>query len=610
MRLLSPFIVVVLCGWHSIAAAETLAEARQALDSAYQTKLQSLAEKWNDRGDGEEAKQTRAWFVPMLDRRIVLFPTTRPLELRGSRPKIAADWEAEFAELRKTQAAALFTLAEQRAKNEPAAAYRLLHEVLREDPEHAPARKALGHQLLPNKRWLTELGPVPEIHQSTINHSTLGWNRGKYWRIESAHFSIATSHSPAEGIYLADELERLHNVWRQVCYSIISRPGALAARLNGSNEPLFKERKHKVVLFRDRDEYLAMLGPVQPKIGLTTGIYYDKDQTTYFYAAGAGKKVADQPTLRTPWLHEVTHQLLQEYLSGNPGEKANFWLVEGIATYFESLTYYPTYATLGGWQADRLQFARYRNLSGDRTWPLLRMMSLGKSEWQESPAIRRIYTQAAGMTSLLMDSEQGRYREPTLTFLANIYQGTDRPEQLAELTKRSYDEFDAAFLPYVQITDADITQFPPHSSARNLSLGLTKITDAGLKQIGVCRDLEWLDLTRTAVTDEGLTVLASFPKLKQLFLERTSTTASSLPLIAKLKDLEELDLTGWKITDDDVKNLSGLANLKVLHLTDTPITDRGLVHLKSLRKLETLETEGTQVTPAGRKLLSLKAADR
>src|SRR5207247_871918 len=119
-----------------------------------------------------------------------------------------------------------------------------------------------------------------------------------------------------EALELGERLESLHTLWRQIFFRYWSSSEALAARFAGRHEPLARERpKMQVVLFKNREEYVAQLAPVEPQIAATLGYYAHKQRTTYFYAGG--------PEVYPTWQHEATHQLFQESIPGttdNPGE--------------------------------------------------------------------------------------------------------------------------------------------------------------------------------------------------------------------------------------------------------------------------------------------------
>ena len=589
------FVAILACPVHAVVAADDYVTSRAKLDAAFDEKLDSLATKCEELGLKEQAAITRAWIIPRHPGRQYLFlPEAKDLLApKADAPDVEQKWYAKLMEHRRAQAAALFERAQAELKAGRAPrAYQLLHEALREDPDHAEARRILGYRKLP-AGWLLAGSTSPPTPGRRA-HPKYGWGANKHWRHETPHFSIATSAGPKQATDLGQKLEELHSLWRQAFFSFWTNQPALAHRFSGGNQPLVKEpKKLNVVLFKDRAEYVAVLEPGEPKIGLTTGIYLDKQETVFLY--GGDEKLI--PT----WYHEATHQLFQEIdrFPEGPGSQANFWLVEGAAMYMESLQRHeisegaagsPSYWTLGGWESDRLQFARYRGLSGDFLLPLKKLSAMGRADIQASSDIRKMYGQSAGMAHYLMDAADGEHREEAVGFLRSIYDGRQTaPPQIPQ----------AAYLEYLQVTDDDLAHLLSPQRVRNLSLGRTNVTDQGLAHLAACKDLEWLDLSLTKTSDAGLAAVRDCTSLSQLFLEGTKITGESLQLIGKLQNLEELDLSTTPITDDGLAALSGLKKLRILYLTNSPISDAGLAHLKGLASLEVLETTGTKVTSEG-----------
>ena len=109
-------------------------------------------------------------------------------------------------------------------------------------------------------------------------------------------------------------------------------------------------KTHQVVFFRDQSQYVAALQAAEPQIAKTLGYYSNSAKTAYFFAG-------DQQYAGTLF-HEATHQLFREVRSGaiDPGRKNNFWIVEAVACYMESLAdhqllddeSYGAYWTVGG----------------------------------------------------------------------------------------------------------------------------------------------------------------------------------------------------------------------------------------------------------------------
>jgi Protein of unknown function (DUF1570)/Leucine Rich repeat len=592
-------LVLILGSSRLLPAADGYATSRSKLDEAFAENLASLAKKCDELDLKDQAAITRGWMIPRSSGRQYLFlPEAKDsLAPRMGASDLEQKWYAKFQEYRATQADGLFELAKAESKsNRAARAYQLLHEVLRENPEHAEARRVLGYRKVAAGWGLAGITSPPAPGRKA--HPKYGWPAGKYWRHETPHYSIATSTSVKQAIELGQKMEELHALWRQAFFSFWTNQPALEHRFGGGREALVKEpKKLDVVLFQDRKEYVAVLQPGEPKIELTTGIYLDKQQAVFLYA-GDEKQAAT-------WFHEATHQLFQEIdrFPPEPGNKGNFWMVEGLALYMESLARHQTsggsYWTLGGWESDRLQFARYRGLSGDFVLPLEKLAAMTRADLQASKDIRKIYSQSAGFSHYLMDAQGGIYREPTVAVFRALYAGRNTAGELEKLLGASSAELDRDYLQFLQVTDADLAQLPNPQRIRNLSLGRTKVTDKGLARLAPCQNLDWLDLSGTQITDTGLASLQDCTALTQLFLEGTNISDESLKVLGRLSNLEELDLSAVPITDDGLTHLASLKKLKILHLTNSPISDAGLAHLKSLSSLESLETGGTKVTAAG-----------
>jgi hypothetical protein len=566
----------------------------------FPSRLESLAAKCDELGLKEQAEITRGWIVERHPGRQYLFlPDAADPAATKASGDLVEKWQAKFLELRTAQAEALFEESKQAlGRHDPARAYQLLYEVLRENPDHAEARRILGYNQT-SRGWMLPEWERMAAQPGRFDHSKLGWRARAYWRLETPHFELVTNHSAKEALEAGRQLEDLHALWRQIFFRYWSTEAGLAARFAGGREPLARPRpKMQVVLFKSREEYVARLAPNQPQIGVTLGIYLDRERTAFFYAGDTSV----YPT----WQHEATHQLFQESIpngTARPGEEQNFWAIEGAALYMESLVKHDGYWTAGGCEADRLQFARYRALAGDFSQPLAQLVTLGREDLQTSADIRKLYAQAAGVAQFLLDGNDGKHREAFIDLLVAIYQGEDAADSLAQATGQPYPSLDEQYRAFLNVTDDDLAGIPDVARIRNLSLGRTTVTDEGLARLAGAKDLEWLDLSLTAASDEGLKSIAVAAGLKQLFLEGTQVTDASLPVIERFRQLEELDLSKLAITDEGLASLAGLKNLKILYLTGSPISDAGLMHLRGCKQLEMLETTGTQVTAEGLKRL-------
>ena len=103
--------------------------------------------------------------------------------------------------------------------------------------------------------------------------------------------------------------------------------------------------------------------------------------------------------------------------------QANFWAIEGIACYMESLAVHEGYCTLGGENAGRMPAARYRLLEDNFYVPLSELVGIGLTSLQSDPRISKLYSESAGLADFFMHADDGRYREPLVRYLDAIYTG-------------------------------------------------------------------------------------------------------------------------------------------------------------------------------------------
>jgi hypothetical protein len=210
----------------------------------------------------------------------------------------------------------------------------------------------------------------------------------------------------------------------------------------------------RVFYHRNKNEYAAALVKRQPRIAETLGIYFDAEEETHFFADGDSG--AENENVRTLY-HEAVHQLFQASRPSarHVGALANFWIIEGVATYFESLTEHDEdragrYYTIGEATAGRLPAARERLLKDGFYVPLSQLTAWGKDDLQRQPELARLYSQSAGLAAFLMDAEQGRFREALVQYLADVYAGRDDGRTLASATGVPYEQLDAAYRRYLE----------------------------------------------------------------------------------------------------------------------------------------------------------------
>ncbi|MEX2315698.1 MAG: hypothetical protein WD669_01005 [Pirellulales bacterium] len=383
--------------------------------------------------------------------------------------------------LRKQQADEVFALAKQAAEaGELSLAFQWASESLRENPDQADARRVLGYERR-GDQWLTAYGAqMADAKEPKVWHPRFGWiaaaDESRYqagqrlvggrwvtaaadaarrtnlengWLVRTDHFLVRTDHSLEAAVELAARLERLHQVWRQLFAGFYLTDREVRELFAGQRPPRRQSQPMRVYYHRDKDKYVAALAKRQPRIAETLGIYFDAQREAHFFAGDD----ANAGTL----YHEAVHQMFQESRSAarNVGSTANFWIVEGVATYFETLREHSDdaagrYYTIGESTAGRLPAARERLLKDGYYVPLGELVGWGKDDVQHRPDIAKLYSQSSGLAAFLMDAERGRYREPLVRYLNDVYAGRDNSESLAKATGVQYAELDAAYRRFME----------------------------------------------------------------------------------------------------------------------------------------------------------------
>lgn len=376
----------------------------------------------------------------------------------------------------RDRAAGLFQSATESAKRyEAASAYRLVFEALHFDEDFEPARKLLGYvrfrdhwhtpfevrQLSAGKVWTDRFGWLPQDYAARYangerfyrgrwmtaeNESKLRASISQGWRVESEHYSVLTNHSLEAGVELSQRLERLHAVWSQLFAGYLLDDAELMRRFDGKPPRSRGIRQHEVMYYRTRDEYNTALRKQQPRIDMTLGIYFDDERTAYFFAG-------DDQDAGTLW-HEATHQLFSETrpTARDVGRKHNFWTIEAVACYMESVQEHLAegYVSLGEPDAGRMPAARQRLLQDSFYVPLAELVAMGMNELQADPRIAKIYSQSAGLATFFLEADAGKYREPFVTYLRAVYDGRADENTLSKLLGRSYSELDAEYREWMQ----------------------------------------------------------------------------------------------------------------------------------------------------------------
>jgi hypothetical protein len=448
----------------------------------------------------DPAAQLRTEYKVLSTKYAASVPTWRPkAPATGSLLFVASDQytpagneREQYSTARNAYADSLFVLARKAAlAGQSSLAFQWSTEAVRENPDHAAARRVLGYQQR-DGHWLTAYGARMADAGKTW-HPKFGWivasDAPRYeagerfvggnwitadadaarhsamkngWQVRTDHFMVTTNHSLEAGVELATRLERLHQVWRQLFAGFYLNERGVGELFESDREPRTQLRPFRVYYHRDRAEYNAALHRRQPRIAETLGIYFDAEREAHFFAgdsvaAGGPPAISStgEPPVATLY-HEAVHQLFQESrpAAKQIGRTANFWIVEGVATYFESLTEHNDpeaglYYTIGEPTAGRMPAARERLLDGFYL-PLAEVSRLGKTDVQQHQDIARLYSQSAGLSAFLMHAEDGRYREALVRYLKAVYSGRDSGQTLVESVGQRFDELDAAYRRYMQ----------------------------------------------------------------------------------------------------------------------------------------------------------------
>ncbi|MGD9633810.1 MAG: DUF1570 domain-containing protein [Pirellulales bacterium] len=358
----------------------------------------------------------------------------------------------------------LFELAKRAADaGQLSLAFEWATEAVRENPDHADARRALGyeqhdgHWLTPYAKRMILAGRHWDPNAGWIAAEDAGKERppGRDgWQVRTDNFLVVSNDSQQAAAELAARLERLYQIWRQLFAGFSYSDREVKQLFAGEREPRERHRPFRVVYHRDKQDYVHKLQRRQPRIAETLGIYFDADREAHFFA-GDDTNV-DSQNIATLY-HEAVHQLFQETrpAARQVGRDANFWIVEGIATYFETLREHRDpaaglYYTIGESSAGRLPAARERLLVSGFYVPLDELTRLGKEPLQRFPELAKLYSQSAGLAAMLMDGDGGRYREPLVKYLIAVYAGRDDSASLAEAAGAMNSELDAAYRRYLE----------------------------------------------------------------------------------------------------------------------------------------------------------------
>jgi hypothetical protein len=456
-------------------------QAAGELRAQYAANLEELA-KWCDgNGLAEEARKTRRAidphdpykiYMPMLPEQV------GPAKLPASAPANVAEWDKRLSQLRREHATTLYEMARRQVRSRhEGLAFELMLASIQANPDYEPVRRLLGYQKFHDPKlgdqWRS-LYEVKKLRGGFVWSDQFGWvakrNIRRYeqgerlcsgrwvsteddaqahrdiksgWNVETEHYKVQTDHSIEAGVALGVKLERLYRLWSEIFLCFYASEADVQNLFDGRAKQATTLPRHNIVFLRDREDYLQLLKPSMQGIEISCGVYIPDHpslpRAAYFYA----EKPSDDRTL----FHESTHQLFNESRSvcRDIGGRANFWIVEGIAMFMESLHEEDGYYVLGGPRDVRFNDARVRLLRDKFYVPLAAFAGKSRQQFQHDPQVATLYSQAAGLTHFLIFGEGGRYRDALVQYLVAVYTGRDNADTLAQLTGEKFDSLDAKY---------------------------------------------------------------------------------------------------------------------------------------------------------------------
>ena len=424
----------------------------------------------------ELTQQIRSPGVDSSPPKYVALPVSKSLPIEDQQ------WQLQLRHHREERAKELYTLARSALRaGFPSLAFMMIGDVIRIDPDHPFARSILGTELLtdPTRKddaeyageWVSlfekklRSGSRPQVY-----HPKYGWipagNVARYdeglrpwksdwvsaekegelrrdfrnaWAIQSERFLVKTNVSLEVGVQISQRLETFNDWLQQNFAAFFDTPQTLQDRFEAASSRSSgrKSNQMEVHYYATRDEYQERVqGKVPPNLE-TNGLYWEDDRTSYFFDN------PDKIGFSTLY-HEATHQILdlatkearntaakarglklrqQPAPRWKLGEKSNFWILEGIACYFESFDIENGHVSVGRPDYVRFGIARQRIVDPKFFYylPAQQFSALGQEEFQHHPQITQLYTQGAGFAHFLMHYEDGLYRDDLITLLSEIY---------------------------------------------------------------------------------------------------------------------------------------------------------------------------------------------
>jgi hypothetical protein len=413
--------------------------------------------------------------------------------------KLDARERTRFDEIRFQTASKLLELAQRAAKSDPprySLASLCLRSVLERQVDHAEARRLLGY-VRHGAGWARPFA-VRKFKEGNVNDRIYGWvpsdwplhlERGELpapqgrgqrkdrwlsaaeadrlraawdppWQITTEHFKLLTNVPLAEAIRFGRRLESFYDLFTTLLADILGENLPLARRFRDpamTGEPEY--RPHVIYYFASKAEYVDYFRnkPGAPDLEESLG-YYEPAKSgrgrtpAYFFRDPAG-----QLPVESNLYHEVSHQLLFETAGPNAYTKnvGNYWVFEGLGTYFETVSPQNDGALeVGGFVGRRIEEALKSLVDRKRQIPLAEFVALDQQEFKkDNPRIYLYYQQAMALAVFLMHWHDGTYRDAFLDYVRDAYRGRIKRttgRSLQDRLGQPYETLDRQFLTFLE----------------------------------------------------------------------------------------------------------------------------------------------------------------
>jgi len=475
------FVAPRIVAAQSVRGRDVLANLRESHQQRFRefsTQLEKLAQTCDSKqlDVGAETVRSRIIQPELLSNNLRALPREVMPDLPASLPEGERFWKTQLRTFEKAYAQDLYLMS-RRALNDgyPSYAYSLVRESAMHDPDHSAARKILGFVRQGNE-WVTQFA-ASQIKKQNVWHEEYGWLpkshleryakgernfKGRWvpaekerelrrdfseaWEVRTDHYLIRTNVSLERGVELGKALEDFHEFFYETFAGFFNTREQMMKLFDGTAKAVSTNpRPYQVHYYRTREEYVERLRKDFPNIQITNGIYMTTGRIAHFFDDPDNDNEA---TL----YHEGTHQLFFEsHVLNRPiGEKAHFWIIEGIACYMESFQRKNGTYSLGDPNYIRFLGARNNLLQKHYYVPLNEFSQMGMYEFQHAPELSKNYTQASGLARFFMEYDNGRYREALVRHLTQLYSSNakerDAAPALDKLTGVDFEDLDRQYL--------------------------------------------------------------------------------------------------------------------------------------------------------------------